>query len=122
MEDLAAELPEREPRFVALIAKEVKPDGRITYPLMCIFVCPNGIYYIFIFMILKGCKPDHNLMYTSSVGLITNAGKFGKVFEFLLFYLFRFLKYVKLKKLLMNGWLKILVFLNNFIHLTNSYI
>ena len=42
IEDLEAELPTHEPRYIALSYCYNHDDGRISYPLVFIFVSPQG--------------------------------------------------------------------------------
>eukprot|EP01088_Endostelium_zonatum_P010778 TRINITY_DN2437_c0_g1_i1.p1 TRINITY_DN2437_c0_g1~~TRINITY_DN2437_c0_g1_i1.p1 ORF type:complete len:141 (-),score=32.16 TRINITY_DN2437_c0_g1_i1:113-535(-) len=69
LEDLAADLPEFAPRFLAYNYKWLHDDGRISYPLMFIFYCPEGI------------STQLNMLYSSTKTILVNELKFSKVFE-----------------------------------------
>jgi hypothetical protein len=43
LEDVAAELPERQPRYCAYSYAYKHDDGRVSYPLCFIFVSPEGL-------------------------------------------------------------------------------
>ena len=42
VEDLQAELPEHQPRYVVLSYVRNHDDGRTSYPLCFIYICPTG--------------------------------------------------------------------------------
>lgn len=42
IEDLSAELPAHEPRYIALSYCYKHDDGRVSYPLVFIFISPQG--------------------------------------------------------------------------------
>ncbi|KYO30134.1 glia maturation factor gamma [Alligator mississippiensis] len=68
-EDLRAELPERQPRFVAYSYQYKHDDGRVSYPLCLIFSSPLG------------CKPEQQMMYAGSKNRLVQATQLTKVFE-----------------------------------------
>jgi predicted DNA-binding protein len=69
LEDVAAELPERQPRYCAYSYAYKHDDGRVSYPLCFIFVSPEG------------CKPEIQMMYAGSKNALVKMGQFTKVFE-----------------------------------------
>ncbi|XP_062502956.1 glia maturation factor beta-like [Corticium candelabrum] len=69
LEDMAAELPERQPRYCAYSYAYQHSDGRVSYPLCFIFVSPEG------------CHPQTQMMYAGSKNALVKAGGFTKVFE-----------------------------------------
>lgn len=54
VDELQAELPERQPRFLVLSYVRNHDDGRVSYPLCFIYICPSG------------CKPDLSMMYAGT--------------------------------------------------------
>ncbi|XP_065832648.1 glia maturation factor gamma-like [Oscarella lobularis] len=82
LEEVAEELPERQPRYVAYSCELNHGDGRISYPLCFIFVSPEG------------CKPETMMMYAGSKLNVINEGKFTKDFE------------LREKEEMTNAWLK----------------
>ncbi|XP_065919610.1 glia maturation factor gamma-like [Dysidea avara] len=69
LDDLQAELPEHQPRFVAYSYCHKHDDGRISYPLCFIFISPQG------------CKPELQMMYAGTKTSLVKEGQFTKVFE-----------------------------------------
>ncbi|TNN25967.1 Glia maturation factor gamma [Liparis tanakae] len=69
VDELRAELPEREPRFVVYIAKYVRKDGQVIYPLCFIHSSPVG------------SRPDHLMRYAGSRDLLAEASEINDVFE-----------------------------------------
>ncbi|XP_077997947.1 glia maturation factor beta-like [Glandiceps talaboti] len=69
MEDIQEELPSSQPRFIVYSYCRKHDDGRISYPLIFIFVSPQG------------CKPEQQMMYAGSkLNLVKETG-LTKVFE-----------------------------------------
>ncbi len=69
VEDLVAELPVHQPRYVAYSYCLKHSDGRTSYPLCFIFISPTG------------CKPEMQMMYAGSKNSLVHEGGFGKVRE-----------------------------------------
>lgn len=42
IQQVAAELPDSFPRYVVFTTTHNHPDGRVSYPLMLIFISPSG--------------------------------------------------------------------------------
>ena len=42
VDELQAELPERQPRYLVLSYVRNHDDGRVSYPLCFIYICPSG--------------------------------------------------------------------------------
>ncbi|KAF0986619.1 hypothetical protein HZS_5121 [Henneguya salminicola] len=64
IEDLAEMIPQRQHRYIGLIFKHPKDDGRITYPLVLIFSSPAGT------------KMEHQMMYANTANQVMSAGGF----------------------------------------------
>lgn len=69
IEEVVNELPAHLPRFIALSYVKRHEDGRVSYPL------------IFIFMSPAGTKPELQMMYAGTKLTLVNDMKFTKVFE-----------------------------------------
>jgi len=69
IDELQSELPEHSPRYIALSYVLKHGDGRVSYPLMFIFLSPQG------------AKPEHKMLYAGSKLHVVGEGKFTKVFE-----------------------------------------
>lgn len=69
VEEVAAELPEHLPRYVAYSYVFKREDGRVAYPLCLIFISPSGV------------KPELQMMYAGSQNDLVNKGGFSKVFK-----------------------------------------
>ncbi|XP_065832649.1 glia maturation factor gamma-like [Oscarella lobularis] len=69
LEEVAEKLPERQPRFIAYSFKLNHGDGRISYPLCFIFLCP------------KACETNTGMTYIGSKESVVKEGQFTKVFE-----------------------------------------
>jgi len=69
IEEIVAELPEHIPRYVALSYVNHHDDGRISYPLVFIFISPAGT------------KPELQMMYAGSKLEVVNRLCLSKVFE-----------------------------------------
>lgn len=54
VEELQAELPEHQPRFLVLSYVRNHGDGRVSYPLCFIYICPSG------------CKTELSMMYAGT--------------------------------------------------------
>ena len=67
IEDLAAELPAHQPRYVAYSYCYKHTDGRVSYPLIFIFISPTG------------CKPEMQMMYAGTKNHVVQIGQFTKV-------------------------------------------
>ncbi|EDQ88658.1 uncharacterized protein MONBRDRAFT_9075 [Monosiga brevicollis MX1] len=67
--EVAEELPEFNPRFVAYSYCHDHGDGRISYPLCFIYYCPSGV------------KPETNMIYAGSKPSVLAATDITKVFE-----------------------------------------
>merc|ERR1711935_1031552 len=65
-EEIVEELPERSPRFLAYSFPHTHTDQRKTYP------------YIFIFCSPTGCKPELQMMYSSTRNPLVNMLEIGK--------------------------------------------
>ena len=69
IEEIVEELPEHLPRYIALSYVKNHDDGRISYPLVFIFISPAGT------------KPELQMMYAGSkLGVVNELG-LTKVFE-----------------------------------------
>lgn len=63
IDELQAELPESQPRYLVISYVRTHSDGRISYPLCFIFSSPAG------------CKPEHQMMYSGTLkSLIEQTG------------------------------------------------
>jgi len=69
VEDLQNELPSQSPRYVILSYVKNHDDGRITYPLIFIFISPEG------------CNPEQHMMYAGSKLQAVQDGGLTKVIE-----------------------------------------
>lgn len=69
LEDLAAELPAHQPRYIAYSYCYKHDDGRVSYPLCFIFISPQG------------STPEQQMMYAGSKMSLVRDGEFTKVFE-----------------------------------------
>ncbi|EGD74998.1 GMFB protein [Salpingoeca rosetta] len=69
IEDVAEELPEFSPRYIAYSYCHHHADGRFSVPLMFIYYCPGGV------------KPDQNMLYASTKTAVVNEINITKVFE-----------------------------------------
>ncbi|GFR74910.1 glia maturation factor gamma [Elysia marginata] len=65
--DLVEELPPQQPRYICLSYVINHPDGRVSYPLIFIFLSPQG------------CHPEQQMMYAGSKSTIAKG--FPKVLE-----------------------------------------
>ncbi|RUS73589.1 hypothetical protein EGW08_018649 [Elysia chlorotica] len=69
IDELRDELPPQQPRYVCLSYMHKHDDGRVSYPLIFIFVSPQG------------CSPEQQMMYAGSKTTTINNGGFTKVLE-----------------------------------------
>ncbi|XP_060598682.1 glia maturation factor beta-like [Ruditapes philippinarum] len=69
IEELQEELPEHQPRFLVISYVRDHGDGRISYPLIFIYICPSGI------------KTELCMMYAGSRNLLQKELGLTKVFE-----------------------------------------
>eukprot|EP01100_Stratorugosa_tubuloviscum_P015039 TRINITY_DN8431_c0_g1_i1.p1 TRINITY_DN8431_c0_g1~~TRINITY_DN8431_c0_g1_i1.p1 ORF type:complete len:170 (+),score=79.16 TRINITY_DN8431_c0_g1_i1:50-511(+) len=69
IEDLAQELPESAPRFLAYVYRQVHADERVSFPLIFIFYCPPGI------------NTRLNMMYASTKTRLISALQIQKQFD-----------------------------------------
>ncbi|XP_066927444.1 glia maturation factor gamma-like [Clytia hemisphaerica] len=69
IEELVSELPAHLPRYIALSYVKKHDDGRVSYPLIFVFISPSGI------------KPALQMTYAGSKTSLVNALGFTKVFE-----------------------------------------
>ena len=69
IDELVNELPAHLPRYVALSYMKKHDDGRISYPLIFVFISPGGI------------KPELQMMYAGTKLSLVNKMGFTKVFE-----------------------------------------
>lgn len=69
IEELVNELPEHLPRYVALSYVKKHDDGRISYPLIFVFISPAGT------------KPELQMIYAGTKTSLVNQVQFTKVFE-----------------------------------------
>ncbi|XP_004349353.1 hypothetical protein CAOG_02603 [Capsaspora owczarzaki ATCC 30864] len=67
--ELANELPDSFPRYVVFSTVHTHPDGRISYPLMLIYISPAGT------------KPDLHMMYSGTKTELVRLSGITKVFE-----------------------------------------
>ncbi|KAH9519621.1 hypothetical protein Btru_003159 [Bulinus truncatus] len=67
--DLQDELPPQQPRYVCLSYIQKHTDGRVSYPLIFIFISPQG------------CSPELQMMYAGSKTKAVKDGDFTKVIE-----------------------------------------
>ncbi|CAI9730451.1 glia maturation factor beta-like [Octopus vulgaris] len=69
MDEIQEELPVSQPRFIVLSYVYNHDDGRVSYPLIFIFVSPQG------------CKPEQQMLYAGSVRALTKELEMTKVFD-----------------------------------------
>jgi len=67
--ELREELPERQPRFVVLSYVKKHNDGRVSFPLVFVYLCPIG------------CKTELSMMYAGTRNALKNELKLTKDFE-----------------------------------------
>ncbi|KAK0054918.1 glia maturation factor beta-like isoform X1 [Biomphalaria pfeifferi] len=67
--DLQEELPSQQPRYVCLSYVQNHSDGRVSYPLIFIFISPPGV------------SPELQMMYAGSKTKAVKDGDFTKVIE-----------------------------------------
>jgi hypothetical protein len=68
--DLQDELPPQQPRYIILSYVQKHDDGRVSYPLVFIFVSPQG------------CSPEQQMMYAGSKTKAVKDGEITRVVEF----------------------------------------
>ena len=68
IEEMIPELPDNEPRYIAYSYSYEHSDGRVTYPLVFIYICPEGSH------------PELAMLYAGSKIGVVNEGKFTKTF------------------------------------------
>lgn len=68
-DELREELPAHQPRYVLYSYIRKHDDGRVSYPLVFIFISPQG------------CKPELQMMYSGSKISLVNVLGATKVFE-----------------------------------------
>eukprot|EP00053_Salpingoeca_punica_P000903 m.30944 g.30944 ORF g.30944 m.30944 type:complete len:143 (+) comp10650_c0_seq1:63-491(+) len=69
LEEVAAELPEFNPRFIAFSYCYTHPDGRMSFPLCFIYYSPHGV------------KPESAMVYSSSKTRLVQELGITKVFD-----------------------------------------
>lgn len=69
IDDLREELPAHQPRYVMYSYIRKHDDGRVSYPLVFIFISPQG------------CKPEMQMMYSGSKTALVRELEATKVFE-----------------------------------------
>jgi len=70
IEELAAELPETQSRYVMYSYRHERADGRVSFPLIFIYYNPTGV------------KPEMHMMYASSkTALVQKLDCASKVFD-----------------------------------------
>ncbi|XP_022090880.1 glia maturation factor gamma-like [Acanthaster planci] len=69
VDELQAELPSAQPRYVYLSYCYKHSDGRVSYPLIFIFISPIG------------CKPELQMMYAGTKNSLVGEAGATKVFE-----------------------------------------
>jgi len=69
LEQIAQQLPESAPRFIAYSYKHSHPDGRVSMPLVFIFYCPSDI------------NPNAAMLYSSTKTRLVNAIQVMKIFD-----------------------------------------
>ena len=69
LEEIVPELPDNEPRYLVYSYSYQHSDGRATYPLIMVYVCPEGAH------------PEHAMLYAGSFKGIVNEGNFVKTYE-----------------------------------------
>eukprot|EP00911_Craspedida_sp_UC1_P002191 UC1_evm2s1677 len=69
LEEMAEELPEFSPRFIAFSYCHTHQDGRVSFPLLFIHYCPSGV------------KPEQNMVYAGTKPALVQASGITKIFE-----------------------------------------
>ena len=69
LEEIVAELPDNEPRYIVYSYSYQHGDGRVTYPLVFIYVCPEGAH------------PEQSMLYVGSLKGVVNEANFVKTYE-----------------------------------------
>lgn len=69
VDELREELPASQPRYIVLSYVYHHDDGRTSYPLIFIFVSPQG------------CKPEQQMLYAGSVTSLTKELEMTKIFD-----------------------------------------
>ncbi|XP_045177016.2 glia maturation factor beta-like [Mercenaria mercenaria] len=69
IEDLQGELPEHQPRFLVISYVRDHGDGRISYPLCFVYICPAG------------CKTELAMMYAGTRNILQKELGITKDFE-----------------------------------------
>jgi len=69
IEDIANQLPDSAPRYIAYSYKHTHSDGRTSLPLVFIFYCPRDI------------NPTLNMLYASTKTRLINALQVQKTFD-----------------------------------------
>ncbi|BFZ07765.1 hypothetical protein BsWGS_10804 [Bradybaena similaris] len=69
IDDLQDELPPQQPRYVVLSYVHKHDDGRVSYPLLFIYVSPQG------------CSPEQQMMYAGSKTKAVKDAEFTKELE-----------------------------------------
>ncbi|KAJ1955683.1 glia maturation factor beta [Linderina pennispora] len=68
LEDLIEELPDDEPRYVVISYKYEYSDGRVSYPLIYVYYCPETT------------APMAAMLYASTQQLLEKEAQLGKVY------------------------------------------
>jgi len=69
IEEIAADLPDSAPRYIAYSYKHTHADGRMSMPLVLIYYCPSDI------------NPSLGMMYSSTKNRVVAAADIMKVFD-----------------------------------------
>ena len=69
LEEIMVELPDNDPRYLVYSYSYQHGDGRVTYPLVFIYVCPEGSH------------PEQSMLYAGSLKGVVNEGNFVKTYE-----------------------------------------
>ncbi|KAI6646558.1 Glia maturation factor gamma-like [Oopsacas minuta] len=69
IEEIVPELPDNDPRYLAYSYSYQHADGRVTYPLVFIYICPEGAH------------PEQAMLYAGSLKGIVNEAKFTKTYD-----------------------------------------
>ncbi|WAR19399.1 GMFB-like protein [Mya arenaria] len=69
IEEIQEELNEHQPRFLVISYVRNHGDGRISYPLCFIYICPSG------------CKPELSMMYAGTRNILQKELGITKDFE-----------------------------------------
>ena len=69
IDELQAELPECQPRYLVISYIRNHSDGRISYPLCFVFSSPQG------------CKPEQQMMYSGSLKALIHLTGLTKTYE-----------------------------------------